>query len=255
MARSGAAQPMTTATGTNSADRVADILLAFGAADGPLGVSELSRSVGLSKAVVHRVLQSLVSRGLVRTVGDGAYTLGPAAIQLSIRGWGQFNIRSTAEPVLRKLRDATGETTTLSVLVGHSRIYLDQYESRQEVKMVVDIGPRYPLHSGASSRSILAFLPPSFTDEAVAQLQTTRAGFDEARYRAELEEIRNQGYAISLNERDTGAASVAAPFFDSVGNVLGSISASGPVGRFEGARHDKQISLVTAAARQITSRL
>ena len=121
--------------------------------------------------------------------------------------------------------------------------------------MVVDVGPRYPLHSGASSRSILAFLPRTYIDEAVAQLQRTRAGFDESAYRRELDEIHNRGYAISLNERDTGAASVAAPFFDSVGNVLGSISASGPVVRFEGTKHDKQISLVTAAARQISSKL
>ncbi|MGH3379398.1 MAG: helix-turn-helix domain-containing protein, partial [Actinoallomurus sp.] len=60
-------------TGTETADRVADILLAF--VDGPrtLGVSAVARDVGVSKAVVYRVLQSLASRGLVEPTGSGVY--------------------------------------------------------------------------------------------------------------------------------------------------------------------------------------
>src|SRR6478735_7284652 len=158
-------------TGTESANRVADVLLAFSRSDRPLGVTQLAREVGLSKAVVHRILQSLTSRSLVQAVpGDAAYALGPAAIGLGTKAWGQLDVRRIAAPVLQRLRDQTRETATLSVLVGHRRIYLDQFESPQEVKMVVEIGPQYPLHSGASSRSILAHLPPDFVDDAVRDL-------------------------------------------------------------------------------------
>lgn len=246
---------MESARGTESADRVADVLLLFARSDDPLGVSKIARDLSLSKAVIHRILQSLTSRSLVQFVpARSAYVLGPAAIGLGSKAWSQIDVRSLASPVLRRLRDETRETTTLSVLVGHNRIYLDQYESPQEVKMVVEIGPRFPLHSGASSRSILAFLPQPFIDEAVEQLRVAKPETDVDAYLAELAEVRTHGYATSLNERNTGAASIAAPFFDVAGNVLGSISSSGPVSRYQDVNED-QARKVIAAAQSITSLL
>ncbi len=242
--------------GTESADRVADVLLLFAQRDQPLGVSEIARTLGLSKAVVHRILQSLTTRSLTWAVpGGSAYILGPAATTLSMKAWSQLDLRSLAAPILRKLRDDTRETTTLSVLVGHQRMYLDQYESPQEVKMVVDLGPRFPLHSGASSRAILAHLPRPVIDNAVAQLREIRPNLDVADYRQGLTDIRKEGYAVSLNERGTGAASIAAPFFDSAGNVLGSISSSGPVFRYGEEGHEDHVRLVIDAAQAITTEL
>jgi len=248
--------PLETPGGTEAADRVADVLLLFGRSDDPLGVSRIARSLSLSKAVVHRILQSLASRSLVQAVpGGSAYVLGPAAAGLAARAWSQVDLRSVASPVLRRLRDKTRETTTLSVLIGNQRIYLDQFESPQEVKMVVEIGPRYPLHSGASSRAILAYLPQPFIDEAVRQLSIAKPDLDVAGYLAELEATRERGYTASLNERNTGAASIAAPFFDVAGNVLGSVSASGPVFRYADQTDEQQARMVIDAAREITARL
>ncbi|WP_017934719.1 IclR family transcriptional regulator [Nocardioides sp. Iso805N] len=242
--------------GTEAADRVADVLLLFARSDSPLGVSKIARSLSLSKAVVHRILQSLVSRSLVQVVpGDSAYILGPAAMGLSARAFSQIDVRSVASPILRHLRDVTRETTTLSVLVGNQRVYLDQFESPEEVKMVIEIGPRYALHSGASSRVILAFLPDSLIDDAIRQLRGQRPDLDEETYRKNLTEIRVRGYATSLNERNTGAASIAAPFFDAAGNVMGSISSSGPAFRYAIDEHDEHAALVIDAAKAITQRL
>lgn len=242
--------------GTESADRVADVLLLFAQTDRPLGVSEIARTLVLSKAVVHRILQSLTTRSLTWVVpGESTYILGPAATTLSMKAWSQLDLRSLAAPILRKLRDDTRETTTLSVLVGHQRMYLDQYESPQEVKMVVDLGPRFPLHSGASSRAILAHLPQPVIDNAVAQLQEIQPNLDVADYQQGLADIRKDGYAVSLNERGTGAASIAAPFFDSAGNVLGSISSSGPVFRYGEEGHEDHVRLVIDASQAITTEL
>jgi DNA-binding IclR family transcriptional regulator len=249
-------QAVETPGGTEAADRVADVILLFARSDSPLGVSQIARALSLSKAVVHRILQSLVSRSLVQVApGGSSYVLGPAALGLSARAWSQIDVRTIAAPILRRLRDVTRETTTLSVLVGNERIYLDQFESPEEVKMVIEIGPRYPLHSGASSRAILAFLPPSLIDEALHQLRGLRADLDEAAYRQGLEQVRERGYATSINERNTGATSIAAPFFDSAGNVMGSISSSGPAFRYAIEDHEEHAALVVEAARAITQRL
>jgi DNA-binding IclR family transcriptional regulator len=242
--------------GTESADRVADVLLLFGESDQPLGVSKIARSLSLSKAVVHRILQSLMSRSLLQLVEDDSrYVLGPAATVLGTKAWSHLNLRTLASPILRVLRDDTQETTTLSVLIGHQRIYLDQFESPQEVKMVVELGSRFPLHSGASSRSILAFMPRRHIDEAVRQLESARPDFDPVAYVSELDRVREEGFAVSLNERRTGAAAIAAPLFDVSGSVLGSISSSGPVTRYGLVGHEDHARLVVEAARAITAGL
>lgn len=256
MARSSTGSPRTESSGgTESADRVADVLLLFAQSDQPLGVTQIGRSLGLSKAVVHRILQSLSSRSLVQAARGSSYVLGPAASTLTAKAWSQLDIRSLASPVLRRLRDETRETTTLSVLAGHQRVYLDQYESPQEVKMVVELGQRLALHSGASSRVILAHLPEVFIDEAVAQLRRLHPDLDAEAYVANLATIRERGCASSSDERGTGAASIAAPFFDATGNVLGSISSSGPVSRYGENGHEEHVHLVVTAARSITAAL
>jgi DNA-binding IclR family transcriptional regulator len=139
--------------------------------------------------------------------------------------------------------------------VGNQRIYLDQFEGPQEVKMVVEIGPQFPLHSGASSRAILAFLPDSFIEAAVRQKQQLEPGFDERAYRTLLAQTREKGYAASRNERNTGAASIAAPFFDPADNVMGSITSSGPMFRYGPEGHEDHVRLVQEAARAITAAL
>ncbi|UZJ23391.1 IclR family transcriptional regulator [Rhodococcus antarcticus] len=242
--------------GTEAAGRVADVLLLFATGPLHLGVSEIARELGLSKAVVHRILQSLVSRSLLRAdPGTREYRLGPGAIALGSRALHDLDLRQLAGPTLRRLRDVTRETTTLSGRVQDSRMYLDQYESPQEIKMTVRLGHPYPLHAGASSRAMLAFLPPAVVDRVVAQGMdrlTPETIRDEAVLRATLAEIRRSGYGTSLGERQHGAGSVAAPLFGVGGEVIGSLSVCGPVSRFDPASVRLLMPQVLAAADEIS---
>ena len=244
------------ASGTEAAGRVADVLLLLAKAPGAIGVSEIARELGLSKAVVHRILQSLASRALVRIdPGTREYHLGPGAISLGARAMQDFDLRQAAGPALRRLRELTQETTTLSALMGDSRIYVDQYESPQEIKMMVPLGRPYPLHAGASSRAILAFLPPDFAEAVIfAGLRplTSQTVVDADELRRQLEGVRRSGCAISRGERQEGAGSVAAPIFGAAGRVLGAISACGPITRFSEVAVGRHIPLVRAAAEQIS---
>lgn len=222
----------------------------------PLRVTEVARSLDMSKAVAHRILQSLTSRSVLRQApGRATYVLGPVLTGLAASAWSPGELRALSGPVLRELRDRTGETTTLSVLVGRERVYVGQHESPHDVRMVVELGQRLPLHSGASSKAILAFLPADYAEEAIDQLRRTTPDLDAVGFRSTLAEIRGRGYAVSRNERNTGAGSVAAPVFGPADTVLGSISASGPMFRFDGAAHDGQARPVVSAAHAITEAL
>lgn len=244
--------------GTEAAGRVADVLLLFTAGPEAVGVSEISRRLGLSKAVVHRIMQSLASREVVTVDREArGYALGPAAAALGARALRDSTLRAAALPVLRELRDATGETTTLSELVGDRRVYLDQFESPQEIKMRVEVGRGFPLHAGGSSKVILAFLPAMRREAILSgalEVLTPRTVTDREQLRAQLVQIARGGVAVSGGERQDGAGSVAAPVFG-VDGVVGAISVCGPVHRFDENTCRSYTALVRNAAREISSRL
>ncbi|WP_433616549.1 IclR family transcriptional regulator [Dactylosporangium sp. CA-139114] len=250
---------MAESQGTEAATRVADVLLLF--TDGPdrLGVTAIARSLDLSKAVVYRILQTLVERRLlVSDPASRAYHLGPAAAALGARALRESQLRSVAMPTLRELHLDTGETTTVSARVHGGRVYLDQVECTREIKMTVEIGRRYPLHAGSSSTCILAFLPPA-EQEAVLSGElpslTGRTVTDAERLRERLVTIRAEGLANSEGERQEGAGSVAAPVFDIDGTVVGAISVCGPAHRVDAAARERFGPMVRAAADRISRAL
>lgn len=248
-----------TTGGTEAAARVADVLALFTTGAAALGVSEIARELGLGKAVVHRILQSLASRSFVEPDPQTrGYRLGPGAVALGARALRDLDLRRAARPVLSALRDQTRETTTLSAPIDGSRVYLDQYESPQEIKMKVELGRPYPLYAGASSRAILAFLPESIQESVIAAglspLTSETIGAPEV-LRRRLAETRATGYATSRGERQQGAGSVAAPVFGMDGDVAGAISVCGPVSRFDTESVQRYVPLVRRAATEISRAL
>ncbi len=242
--------------GTEAAGRVADVLVAF--LDGPRsrGVSEIARQLDLSKAVVHRVLQTLVQRGLlVADARTRTYHLGPCSAALGARALRDSDLRMVAMPVLRELQQLTGETTTVSALVPHGRVYLDQVEAPREIKMTVELGRRFPLHAGSSSTVILAFLPDDQVEAVLSgplDRLTHRTLADERDLRKRIREVRRRGYACSDGERQEGAGSIAAPVFGVDGAVMGAISVCGPAARVDAAARARFVSPLTAAADRIS---
>lgn len=241
-----------------SATRVADVLLAVAAAPGPARITDLASELGLSKAVVHRVLQSLLTRGLVVASAGSTYALGPATAALGARALRESDLRSAALPALRELQARSGETATVSALVGQRRAYLDQIVSSKEVRMEVALGRTYPLHAGASGKAILAFAPDDvrrrILDGELARL-TDATIVDPDRLRTELQRIVREGHAVSHGERPPGAASLAAPVFGFDGHAVGAISVCGPVTSFDPAACERLAPLVRRAAGDTSRRL
>jgi IclR family acetate operon transcriptional repressor len=249
----------TPASGTESASRVADVLLVL--ADGPhyVGVSEVARGLGLSKTVVHRILRSLAARRLASADdARGRYCLGPAAAALGARAMRDLDLRAAAMPVLRRLQAATDETTTISALVGTARVYLDQVVSLNEIKMTVEVGRPFPLHAGASSKAVLAAAGPELQAqvlEGALAVLTPLTIVSRDRLRRELDTISETGVAVSHGERQVGAGSVAAAVIGIDDQVIGAISLCGPLARFGGDEVERYRPLVRAAAAEISAAL
>jgi IclR family acetate operon transcriptional repressor len=232
---SAAEHPKQLVTTIERALSVLDLMAATERDD--LGVTEIARELGLAKAVVHRVLVTLVARDYLQVdPASRRYRLGPMALVLGSAYLAQLDLRTLALPRLQELSDQTGETATFSLRNGWSRMYVDQVTPDREIKMSVAIGKSFPLHAGSSSKSFLAFLPAHeqerYFEERELTALTGTTIVDADLLRTELAAVRARGYAVSLEERQAGAASVAAPVLDRHGLPIAALSVCGPVERF-----------------------
>lgn len=225
--------------------RTADVLTFLAQAPPrPVGVTEIATGLGLSKAVVYRILASLQDRGYVESdAASRRYLLGPKCLALGTAYLERTDTRHSIHDALVTLSARSEETATMSLRTGWARMYVDQILPPDDIKMVVPIGRLFPLHAGASSKAFLAFLPEAererfFAEHPRLPALTERTVVDHAALRAELREIRHAGFASSRGERQHGAASVAAPVLDRSGAPTVVISVCGPIDRFEPRRED-----------------
>lgn len=227
-------QPAQTIT---AIERATDVLTLFAeSGEATLGVTEIAQALGLSKAVVYRILTSFRAKGFVEfDEATRRYALGPRVLHLGLAYMNRLDVRSLARPVLERLSRETDETATLSLRTGSTRVYVDQVTPDRDVKMVVQLGQQVPLHAGASSKAFLAFLGPEEQAEYLARPLDRLTKLTVTNPRAlqkELAEIRERGWAASLGERMDGAGSVAAPILGHDGQPAAVISICGPVERF-----------------------
>lgn len=241
-------------------ERALDALSLFAESTSPsLGVTEIAQALGLSKAVVHRILASFRAKGFVELdETTRRYSLGPRILFLGLTYLDRIDIVSVARPAMAELCSLTNETATLSLRSGDHRVYVDQVTPSRDVKMSVSLGVPYPLHAGASSKAFLAFLAP---DEIDAYLEdpdlsalTDKTIVDVKKLRKELAQIRELGYATSFGERMEGAGAVAAPVFGRDGRPAGVISVCGPIERFR-TQLDRAIILLLSHTIDASERL
>ncbi len=241
-------------------ERTAQVLKAFSLASTPtLGVTEISQSLDISKAVVHRILNSLRVQGFIDIEpSTRRYMLGPASLAVGLAFLRNVDVRALAQPVLRELSDETQETATLSIRSGWQRIYIDQVTPAREVKMTVDLGSSFPLHAGSSSKVLLAHLPAEEVDTYVSivglRALTDLTITDSVHLKKELARIREVGFAVSSGERQSGAASVAAAILDHDGHPIAAMSLCGPAERFE-SEVDAAASAVVDASTRISQQM
>ncbi|MBI4593644.1 MAG: IclR family transcriptional regulator [Candidatus Rokubacteria bacterium] len=228
------------------------LLEAFSLERPELGVTELSRTLGLGKSTVHRLLAALGARGYVRQNPQTArYCLGLKAFEVGALAAGQRSVRETVAPFLQRLRAASRETVHLGVLDEGEVIYIDKIESHQALQMYSQIGRRAPLHCTALGKALLAWEPDAerFLRRRL-RAYTPSTITDSGTLREDLERVRAAGYALDDEEFEAGLKCVAAPLRDHTGRVVASLGVASPAVRLPAARMAALAGLVgeTAAA-------
>ena len=247
----------TSGRGVGSIERAVDVMFTL-ARSGARGVTDIASHLGMSKAAVHRILTSLRKSGLVvLDARSKHYSLGPSVLELAASYRSGLDVRSLAIDTMRELVEATQETATLSILVDGRRIYVEQFTPNREVRMTVQVGSSFPLHAGASSKAFLAWLPEDERRRILASPleRLTEATVVEAQeLDRELTRVRERGFAVSEEERQPGAASVAAPLLDESLQPVAVLSVCGPLQRFK-AETDAAAAELVSATRALSRKL
>ncbi len=223
--------------GLSSVRNAARLMAAFTPSDRDLGVSELAVRLGLAKSTVHRLLTTLsLERFVERDATTGRYRLGLKLYELGTIVADHLDIHEVVEAPIEELRDRTGETVHVAILDGTSVVYIARRESPHPLTMLRRVGHRNDAHCTSTGKVLLAAMTRAERDALFDGYQfpvhTERTITDRVALEAELDRIRERGFAENTGESEIGAHSIAAPIRDASGRVVAAISAAGPALRF-----------------------
>jgi DNA-binding IclR family transcriptional regulator len=200
-----------------------------------IGISALSRRLGIAKSTVHRLAATLVSEGLLEQDRESEkYRLGIALFRLGALVRHRMDVSNQARPYLYELREKTNETVHLAILDGTDIMYVYNLESTQAIRMRSDIGVRKPAYCTAEGQAILAFRPPDVVDRVIERglpPRTPQTITDPAKLLKALAAVRQRGCAIEDEESEIGMRCISAPIRNDAGEVVASVGIAGPVTR------------------------
>jgi DNA-binding IclR family transcriptional regulator len=240
-----------------SVDRALTIL-AILARLGEAGVTEVAVELGVHKSTAFRLVATLESHGMVEQNEErGKYRLGVGVLRLAGATTARLDVVQEARPICRKLAADSGETVNIAVLSDRSALYLDQVAGQSALQSHNWVGQHIPLHATSNGKVLLSGLSGDEVDNRLPRLPsyTPETVTTKARLRRELAEVREQGYAVAVDELEVGLTAIAAPIRNAHGDVIASLSVSGPTFRLGEPRVKELVPVVQDAAEEVSRRL
>ncbi len=224
---------------------------------GSMGVSELSRELGLTKSNTFRLLRTLSSLGYVRHEPDKTYSATLKTWQVGRNVVENLNLRSAARPMMQYLSDETGETIYLAVQDGMRVVYIDKIESMKPIRTWNPVGGTAPLFCVGTGKALLAerfevlcsLIEPelrSFTDRTITDISNLKE---------DMKATRLRGYAVDTGEFRPNIYSFGATIHLPDGEPAGALGVSVPDVNLSEGDVEKIGGLVQHAARMTTEQL
>ena len=250
-------QVVESAVGVQSVDRALRILEIL-ARSGESGVTEIAAALDVHKSTAFRLVATLEQHGLVEQVeGRGKYRLGVGLLRLAGATSARLDVVQEARPLCKQLAAATGETVNLATLSGQQRALPRPGRRPSALQPHNWVGQHIPLHATSNGKVLLAWLPQAELDDLLGRLPafTGLTITTKARLKRELETVREQGYAVAVDELEVGLTAIAAPVRNAHGDVVCSMSLSGPTFRLPAERVGEVTPLLVEAADELSHRL
>ena len=195
-----------------------------------MGVSELSRELGLTKSNTFRLLQTLSALGYVRREPDKTYSATLKTWQVGRSVVENLNLRTAASQMMLYLSEETKETIYLAVRDGLNVVYIDKVESTKPIRSWNPIGGTAPLHCVGTGKAILAADYRVLRDQIIGSLErfTDRTITEMEELDKDVSETRLRGYAIDTGEFRQNILSFGAAIVLPNGETIGALGVSVP---------------------------
>ncbi len=231
------------------------LLAAFTSEKKEWGVRELALKSGYNKSTTYRLLHTLASLDVVQQNDNEKYSLGSRLFELGNRvPLYQSLINATKLPI-RDIATDIEETVLFGILKDNQVFYISKAESIQGLKISTSIGSYQPLHATAIGKVLLAYCSEVQRKNALKSIifhpYTKNTITQKKVLLKSIEEVKAQGYALDMEEFEMGLICVAIPIFNKKNEFIGSISASGPLSRFEQKKVQNYISILQNGAQKI----
>jgi IclR family transcriptional regulator, KDG regulon repressor len=219
-----------------SVQRAVDILNLFDSQTPELGTTEIARALGLHKSTAASLVSTLAANGFLgQNPETRKYRLGLKLVERAFAMLDQVEIRQIAYPCLQELRNQWNETVNLAIFDGADVVYIERMLGTKALGMRSEVGRRAPAHSTALGKAILSCWTVADVKTFVAAHGlppiTPQTITDPDRFYAELDKVREQGYAVDDEENEIGGRCIAVPIFDHMGKAVAAISISAPTAR------------------------
>jgi DNA-binding IclR family transcriptional regulator len=222
MAHSGSQEP-----GRSVASKLMAVLSAFGPVRPVLTLNELAGLTGLPLSTAYRLVSELVERKALERADGGGYRIGLRLWEIGSLAPSTATLPELAMPFMQDLYEATHENVQLAVLEGHEALYLEKIRGRRSIGVKSRRGGRLPLHATGVGKVLLAYAPPEFVEEVLAEglkRYTPHTIIAPGHLRTALADVRRTGIAYAREEMTVGVLSVASPLVDATGRAIAAMS-------------------------------
>jgi DNA-binding IclR family transcriptional regulator len=256
----GAAMAVSESSPATAVERALNILEAAAQRREGLTNSEISRKLAIPKSSASYILRTLERRGYLRRDAEtGRYRLGLKILSLGGDAQANLDIADVSLPFMRALVERLHLTVHLAVLDQGEAVYIEKVEAPGFFKVNTWVGRRMFLHSTSVGKCLLAWLPKQEVETLVKQQglkkRTPKTITAVTKLLADLEHVKQSGYAVDDEENSLGARCLGAPIFDAMGNVTAAIGASGTLTQMDEANMPRIIEGLKETARRITRQL
>ncbi len=222
--------------------------------------SEISRKLAIPKSSASYILRTLERRGYLRRDEEsGKYRLGLKILSLGGDAQANLDLAGIGLPYLRLLVEKLQLTAHLAVLDQGEAVYIEKVEAPGFFKVNTWVGRRMYVHSTSVGKALVAWLPKHEV-EAIARQhglkkRTPKTITTISRLLAELDRVKEQGFAVDDEENSVGARCLGAPVFDAEGNVVAALGMSGTLTQMSEANMPKLTEVLKDTARRISRQL